>query len=586
LRPGEQILGCFRATVSASGGAARSETRKLLLTTLRLVHCRDGRFAQQMDEVPYKRVESVDHHSALLGHRTILHVPGATITVAGLTREMALFLDLVVAGCKADVLFEIPLASAAPGSPEGGVVPPATAAMPATQRVRLPGLDLDTIDPLDFEEVVRQLVEKMGYRARRTKASRDGGVDIEAYNAQPIVGGKIVVQCKCFSSVVGASYIRDLAGVVGHVGATKGVLVTTSRFSPDAYTFALGKPLELIDRGQLEALLHQYGVGSGPGGAASARADTRAPARPAATVLAVMPPPSVVPALRFTPPPRVERLLRPAEAVVGTFKPPYIRATRKSSTDCNRLVVTTERLLYYKHTSQQKAPLYEIPYSAVAESRRHKGVWRNEVELMVFGQVLHIGFGGLRADRDGDLTHAAVEAWRTGRVLVAGGPPSQARRRALRGWPWLAVPVVPLGVAISAALLRPGAMPVPGRLLLVALAPLILAGIVVAAAWRLRSCASLLARLPRTRSAALCLGLATLVCALYLLLPAHVPSQGVPRKPRGAPRVPQALPAPPPRPAVLIRRASSGSVRTSPALPTPGVHVTVRPLRSLGGYGE
>jgi hypothetical protein len=364
------------------------------------------------------------------------------------------------------------------------------------------------------------------------------------------------------------------------VGATKGVLVTTSRFSPDAYTFALGKPLELIDRGQLEALLHQYGVGSGPAGAAPARGDTRAPARPAA-VLAVMPPPSVVPALRFTPPPRVERLLRPAETVVGTFKPPYIRAARKSSTDCNRLVVTTERLLYYKHTSQQKAPLYEIPYSAVAESRRHKGVWRNEVQLMVFGQVLHIGFAGLRADRDGDLTQAAVEAWRTGPVLVAGVPPSQARRRSLRVWPWLPVLVVALGLVISAALLRPGATPVPGRLPLVALAPPILAGIVVAAAWRLRSRASLLARLPRTRSAALCLGLATLVCALYLLLPARVPSQGVLRKPRGGPRVPQALPAPPPRPAVLVRRASSGSARSSPALPTPGVHVTVGPLRSL-----
>jgi hypothetical protein len=299
-----------------------------------------------------------------------------------------------------------------------------------------------------------------------------------------------------------------------------------------------------------------------------------------------MPPPSVVPVLRFVPPPRVERLLRPAETVVGTFKPPYIRAARKSSTDCNRLVVTTERLLYYKHILHQKAHLYEIPHSAVAESRRRKGVWRNEVELMVFGQVLHIGFGGLRADRDGDLTQAAIEAWRTGRVLVAGGPADHARRRSLRGWLWLAVLVLAPGLVISATLLRSGAMSVAGRLPPMALAPLILAAIVGAAAWRLCSRAPLLSRLPRARVAGLCLGLATLACALYLLLPARVPTQGVPRKPHGVPRVPQALPAPPPRPAVPVRSASSGPARSSSALPTPGAHVTVGPLRSLGGGGE
>jgi hypothetical protein len=108
--------------------------------------------------------------------------------------------------------------------------------------------------------LTRQLLERMGYQARLTKASYDGGIDIEAFDPQPIRGGKIVVQCKKYSNVVGASYVRDLYGVVQHEGATKGILITTSHFSPDARTFAHGKPIELIERPDLEALLRQYGL--------------------------------------------------------------------------------------------------------------------------------------------------------------------------------------------------------------------------------------------------------------------------------------------------------------------------------------
>jgi hypothetical protein len=110
--------------------------------------------------------------------------------------------------------------------------------------------------------LTRQLLERMGYQARLTKASRDGGIDIEAFDPQPIRGGKIVVQCKKYSNVVGVPYVRDLWGVVQHEGATKGILITTSHFSPDARTFAYGKPIELIERSALEALLRQYGLAS------------------------------------------------------------------------------------------------------------------------------------------------------------------------------------------------------------------------------------------------------------------------------------------------------------------------------------
>jgi restriction system protein len=56
--------------------------------------------------------------------------------------------------------------------------------------------------------------------------------------------------------------IRDLYGAMNHEGASKGVLITTSRFSLEAIKFAEGKPLELIDGQQLEELLRRYQVAS------------------------------------------------------------------------------------------------------------------------------------------------------------------------------------------------------------------------------------------------------------------------------------------------------------------------------------
>ena len=60
-------------------------------------------------------------------------------------------------------------------------------------------------------------------------------------------------------NTVGVSDVRDLWGTVSHEGAMKGILVTTSQFGPDAYSFAKGKPLTLINGSELLHLLSQYG---------------------------------------------------------------------------------------------------------------------------------------------------------------------------------------------------------------------------------------------------------------------------------------------------------------------------------------
>ena len=104
-----------------------------------------------------------------------------------------------------------------------------------------------------------QVVSANGGEVKITLASRDGGVDAVAFDPDPIRGGKIVIQAKRYTNVVGVSAVRDLYGTLMNEGAMKGILVTTSYFGNDAYDFANGKPIQLIDGGQLLGLLEKHG---------------------------------------------------------------------------------------------------------------------------------------------------------------------------------------------------------------------------------------------------------------------------------------------------------------------------------------
>jgi restriction system protein len=123
--------------------------------------------------------------------------------------------------------------------------------------------NLAAMDWEDFEHLIRELFEKeftsSGGEVKVTRASRDGGVDAVAFDPDPIRGGKIVIQAKRYTNTVGVSAVRDLYGTVMNEGANKGILVTTSDYGPDAYSFAKDKPLTLVNGGQLLHLLQKHG---------------------------------------------------------------------------------------------------------------------------------------------------------------------------------------------------------------------------------------------------------------------------------------------------------------------------------------
>jgi restriction system protein len=121
-----------------------------------------------------------------------------------------------------------------------------------------------------FEELIIDLLVKMGYGGSRPEAAKqlgrsgDGGVD-GVVNEDRLGLDRIYLQAKRYSegNVVGRPEIQKFLGSLVGMGATKGVFVTTSKFSGEAIEFArhLSQRVILIDGPRLAELMIEHGVG-------------------------------------------------------------------------------------------------------------------------------------------------------------------------------------------------------------------------------------------------------------------------------------------------------------------------------------
>lgn len=118
--------------------------------------------------------------------------------------------------------------------------------------------NLMELTPGEFESLITNLFQSMGLETKLTQASRDGGVDCVAFDPRPVLGGKVIVQAKRYKNTVGVSAVRDLFGTMHNEGASKGILVTTSGYGKAAFTFADGKPIELLSGSNLLFLLKEH----------------------------------------------------------------------------------------------------------------------------------------------------------------------------------------------------------------------------------------------------------------------------------------------------------------------------------------
>lgn len=124
-------------------------------------------------------------------------------------------------------------------------------------------------DPEFFEQLVVQLLIKMGYGGSRQEAGRavgqsgDGGID-GVINEDRLGLDAIYLQAKRWEGAVGESPIRDFKGALDAKGAQKGVFITTSYFAPAAIAAAKNSrsyKIVLIDGARLANLMIEHNLG-------------------------------------------------------------------------------------------------------------------------------------------------------------------------------------------------------------------------------------------------------------------------------------------------------------------------------------
>lgn len=136
------------------------------------------------------------------------------------------------------------------------------------------GLRIDLIErvlfekPAFFERLLARLALALGYGGGRPDAVRvigrggDGGIDVEI-DEDALGLDRLLLQAKRYQrgNSVGDAAVRDFAGSLRLRNATKGVIVTTSTFTPASRQSAERLGIILIDGDRLAALMICYDVG-------------------------------------------------------------------------------------------------------------------------------------------------------------------------------------------------------------------------------------------------------------------------------------------------------------------------------------
>ena len=125
--------------------------------------------------------------------------------------------------------------------------------------------------PPDFlEQVVIELLVAMGYgggdatKGYVTGGPGDGGID-DRIKEDALGLDEVPIQAKRYGDgkTVGRDHVSRFAGALDNEGTSKGVFVTTAKFTPAAETFVRESPkrIVLIDGDKLANLMVQYGIG-------------------------------------------------------------------------------------------------------------------------------------------------------------------------------------------------------------------------------------------------------------------------------------------------------------------------------------
>lgn len=123
---------------------------------------------------------------------------------------------------------------------------------------------INTNSPQFFERLVLDLIRKMGYGVDHKVLGRTGDGGIDGVIKEDKLGlDEIYFQAKRWKGTIPIHQVRDFGGALLGKKSKKGIFITTSDFSPDAYDYAKipDANIVLINGEQLVKYMIEYDVG-------------------------------------------------------------------------------------------------------------------------------------------------------------------------------------------------------------------------------------------------------------------------------------------------------------------------------------
>lgn len=112
--------------------------------------------------------------------------------------------------------------------------------------------EIKKMTPFEFEHFIREMYELLGYQARVTSQTGDGGKDIILYKNSI----KKIVECKRYNKIkVTRPEIQKFHSAIIDTNASKGVFITTGGYTAPAVKYVENKPIELINGDNLISML-------------------------------------------------------------------------------------------------------------------------------------------------------------------------------------------------------------------------------------------------------------------------------------------------------------------------------------------
>jgi len=117
-------------------------------------------------------------------------------------------------------------------------------------------------DPEAFKSKCIEFLEKFNLEYKHSVWANDSELEIDMRDETPVVGGVYLALCiiNPLQNVVDAFKVKGFLDTVKGEGASRGILITTGYFAPDAKKAIEEEPVELVDVVQFLSYLKRFEI--------------------------------------------------------------------------------------------------------------------------------------------------------------------------------------------------------------------------------------------------------------------------------------------------------------------------------------